>query len=141
MPVGEEAEAFRRQVMQEHANAGYGLITRRTHLVARKGDVYRMLLFCDRFGEYAGNPTGRRTSTRKCGCKYRVDCRLNRDTGEWFTVVPAEFGEHNHDPSFEMASPAIRRSSRMASTVTSHCLEQKIAADLISGLLVALSFL
>nr|KAJ0210928.1 hypothetical protein LSAT_V11C400197040 [Lactuca sativa] len=72
--------------------------------------VYKVVLICDRGGEYKATNTVRASGTRKTNCKFEPEGKYSKEHNKWTLSVICD--DHNHPPAQHMEGhPFIRRLS------------------------------
>ncbi|KAI3508717.1 hypothetical protein L1887_23730 [Cichorium endivia] len=88
---------------------GYVIITKRTKTYVN-GFVYKVILMCDRGGEYKSKDTSRSSGSKKNNCKFELDGKYSKQYDQWTLRVICD--EHNHPPAeYLEGHPFARRLS------------------------------
>jgi hypothetical protein len=104
------------KAVQAHAAIeGYAVVRKRSKPGFRSIEIVKVALNCDRGGEvrHKSKARVRKTSSIKCGCRFRVNAIYKKSLDVW--TVDVRNAEHNHDANdLPDASIALRRTNRAA---------------------------
>nr|KAJ0196065.1 hypothetical protein LSAT_V11C700368760 [Lactuca sativa] len=88
---------------------GYVIINRRSKAYANNF-VYKVVLMCDRSGEFKATNMIRAFGTRKTNCKFELEGKYSKEHNKWTSRVICD--DHNHPPTQHMEGhPYVRHLS------------------------------
>ncbi|CAI9294509.1 unnamed protein product [Lactuca saligna] len=104
---------------------GYVIITKRSKAYVN-GFVYKVILACDRSGEYKATNTSRVSGSRKTNCKFELQGKYSKVSDRWTLRVKCD--EHNHALAQHMEGhPFARRLSVDENRLVANLIRKHVA--------------